>query len=193
MEHNESTSSRDIAYAIRTLSGVTGLKQASFMTANVDSVQEADRTISATIILGESGMKLTGVNLQSEPNDGFILIPKVDTDVLICLMPDNSAYMVLCNDIDKIICVIDSTNSYEFDTDGFIWNGGNNDGLVKVIQLTQKLNALENKVNSIIATYNAHTHVASSFGSPTTTPAAPIAGTLTPTQQTDIENPKIKH
>ena len=32
-----------------------------------------------------------------------------------------------------------------------------------------------------------------SFGAPTTTPAAPVAGALTPTVKADIENPLITH
>ena len=81
---------RDIIFAIRKLAGVDGLKQSSFMTAIVNEVQEADRTISCTIMMGEAETKLTDVLLQTEPNDGFILFPKVDTEVLICVMPDNT-------------------------------------------------------------------------------------------------------
>lgn len=127
---------RDIKYAIEFLSGQTGLKKARFVTANVDdnSKGTSDRTIDVSIVLGDSG-KITGVNLQSEPNDGFILIPKEQTQVIVCIMPDNSAYVFKCNDIDKIICVIDSNNSYVFDANGFIWNGGNNGGLIKIDNL----------------------------------------------------------
>ena len=56
-----------------------------------------------------------------------------------------------------------------------------------------KLNAIENKVNTIITTFNAHTHVASSFGAPTTPPPSPVVGTLTPTQVNELENKKVKH
>lgn len=193
MEPNES--SRDIIYAIRKIAGVDGLKKASFMSASVDSVQEAERTISCTVVLGEGELKLTDVNLQSEPNDGFILIPAVDTDVLICMMPDNSAYVVLCNDIDKIICVINNNNSYVFDSNGFVWNGGNNGGLVKVIELTQKVNNLENLVNDLVTKYNTHTHVLTlSAGTGTAAPTTSVETTiLTPTQRADIEDTKIKH
>ena len=149
MEHNESSSSRDIQFAIRQLAGVLGLKQATFVTANVDSVQEADRTLTVTTILGESSSSITGVNLQSEPNDGFILIPKVDTEVIVCIMPDNSAYMFKCNDVDKIICVIDSTNSYIFDTNGFVWNGGTNGGLTNINILKTALNNLQTEINTL--------------------------------------------
>ena len=195
MEHNESSSSRDIQFAIRQLAGVLGLKQATFVTANVDSVQEADRTLTVTTILGESSSTITGVNLQSEPNDGFILVPTVNTEVIVCIMPDNSAYMFKCNDIDKIICVIDSTNSYIFDTNGFVWNGGSNGGLVKVIDLTTKLNNLENLVNDLVTKYNTHTHTTTcASGAGTASPTTATETTsLTPTVRANIENTKISH
>lgn len=186
-------STRDIIYAIRKIAGVDGLKKESFMTATVNSVQEADRTMSCTVVLGESDLKLTGVNLQSEPNDGFILIPAVDTDVIICMMPDNSAYMVLCNDIDKIICVINNQNSYVFDTNGFVWNGGNNGGLVKVIELTQKVNNLETLVNNLLTILKSTVIPLAPSGTYPFGPLYAALNNLTPTQRSDIENTKIKH
>lgn len=186
---------RDIKNAIEFLSGQTGLKKARFVTANVDdnSKGTSDRTIDVSIVLGDSG-KITGVNLQSEPNDGFILIPKEQTQVIVCIMPDNSAYVFKCNDIDKIICVIDSSNSYVFDTNGFIWNGGNNGGLIKVIELTQKLNNLENKINNLITIFNSWTPVANDGGAALKTVlTAWVSSSLTTTVRTDIENTKIKH
>ena len=70
-----------------------------------------------------------------------------------------------------------------------LWLRGNQfEGLVKVSDLVTKLNNLENKVNTILSSYNTHTHASS--GAP---PVPTITGTLTPTQQTDIENPNVKH
>lgn len=192
MEHSENAS-RDIKYAIEFFAGKLGLKDTKFMTANVDEVQEADRTISCSIVLGETNMKLTGVNLQSEPNDGFILIPALNTDVLICMMADNSAYVLLCNDIDKIICVIDNQNSYIFDSNGFVWNGGNNGGLVKVIELTQKVNNLEALVNNLLTTLKTTTIPLAPSGTYPFAPLYAAYNTLTPTQRSDIEDTLIKH
>lgn len=195
---NNATANRDIIYAIRKIAGMDGIKKAQLVMGTVTSVSDDEtsndyKTCNVDITLGDACQSITGVHLNASSNDGFTQFPAVNSDILIALMPDNSAYMVACEDIDKVICYIDSNNKFEFDSNGFIWNGGNNDGLVKVIQLTQKLNNLENKVNSIISIYNSHTHTASSFGSPTTPPSAPVTGTLTPTTQTEIQNNKIKH
>ena len=99
------------------------------------------------------------------------MIPEVNSIVVVSFLSDDSAYVSLVSKVSEVHL-----------------NGKNFDGLVKVNDLVQKLNNLENKVNTIISTYNAHTHVASSFGTPTTTPVAPVTGTLTPTIKQDLEN-----
>lgn len=184
MERSSQGSSRDIIYAIRKICGEDGLKDARFEIANVDEVQEDDRTITCTIVLGDSNVQLKEVGLQSEPNDGFILFPKVDTDILICIMPDNSAYMILCNDIDKIICVIDENNSYTFDSNGFIWNNGTNGGIMNIIDYTTKQNALIVELQTQLVLIAAGISGAGGSYAP---------GTLTTFNKSDYEDTKIKH
>jgi hypothetical protein len=71
--------------------------------------------------------------------------------------------------------------------------GGEFGGLVKVVELTQKLNNLENKVNEIIVTFGTHTHAVTAVGSPTSPTTTPIAGSLTISQRDDIENVNVRH
>jgi hypothetical protein len=72
-------------------------------------------------------------------------------------------------------------------------NGGKNDGLVKVKELTQKLNSLENQFNTLLNTLqNVNVALAPSG----TFPFLPIFSAIQPVQITDksdIENDKIKH
>jgi len=70
-------------------------------------------------------------------------------------------------------------------------NGSEFGGLVKVIELTQKLNAMENIVNDLILKFNTHTHIAA--GTPTSIASVIETNNLTPTQQSEIENTVIKH
>jgi hypothetical protein len=62
-------------------------------------------------------------------------------------------------------------------------------------ELTTKLNNLENKVNDIVAKFNSHTHILTlSTGTGTAAPTTTkVPGTLTPTEQSEIENDKVKH
>jgi hypothetical protein len=75
-------------------------------------------------------------------------------------------------------------------------NDGSYDGLVKVADLTTKLNNLENKVNDLVNAWSSFATVYAP-GSPSSTglPATVtnVTGTLTTTQQSDIENADIKH
>jgi hypothetical protein len=66
--------------------------------------------------------------------------------------------------------------------------------VVKVIELTEKLNNLEQLLNDLVTKYNSHTHSGVSTGggmSGVTT--ALETGTLTPTQRSEIENEQITH
>lgn len=117
---------------------------------------------------------IVGVRLMADVQKGFLLIPEDNSIVVVSFLSDSSAYVSMVSKVSEVQL-----------------NGKNFDGLVKVNDLVEKLNNLENKVNTIITTFNTHTHVASSFGSPTTTPPVPVTGTLTPTVKLDLENTTI--
>jgi hypothetical protein len=71
--------------------------------------------------------------------------------------------------------------------------GGEFGGLVKVVELTQKLNDLENKINEIITTFGTHTHNVTAVGAPTSPTSTPISGNLAISVRADIENINVKH
>lgn len=75
----------------------------------------------------------------------------------------------------------------------FIFNQGNNGGMVLVTDLVSRLNKIENLVNNLVTQYNGHTHILA-LSSGTGTAAETVSqetGTLTPTVRGDIENTKI--
>ena len=76
-------------------------------------------------------------------------------------------------------------------------NDGSYGGLVKVINLTTKLNNLEKLVNDLLSAWNNFANVYKP-GSPSTTGLPAVLteltdNSLTLTQQSDIENTDIKH
>jgi len=90
------------------------------------------------------------------------------------------------------------------DRDGIeqiIFNGGLNEGLVKVVELTDKLNNLESKVNDLLDHYKYHVHIdpisgytgvlTPPLGSPDMVTPVPLL--LTETEQSEIEDTKILH
>lgn len=194
MIEGQGAANRDIIYAIKKIAGADGIKKAQLVMGTVKSKpNERDKTCDVDITLGDACQSISGVHLNASSNDGFTQFPTVESDILIALMPDNSAYMIACEDIDKVACYIDENNYFEFDKNGFIWNEGNNGGIVKVIELTQKVNNLENLVNNLLNTLKSTTIPLAPSGTYPFAPLYAAFNALTPTQQNEIEDTKIKH
>lgn len=169
------TQSRDIAEAIRSLSGMDDLTyESTVCTIIKNSIDTTNMTCDCLPINGDA--EFFDVRLNANYTKGFTLIPKDESVVVVTQLSDATAYVSMVSDVDNIYLASDD-----------------NGGLVKVNDLVSKLNDIENKVNTIITTFNAHTHVASSFGAPTTVPPSLIVGTLTPTQVNDLENKTVLH
>lgn len=87
------------------------------------------------------------------------------------------------------------------DVEKIIINHGENAGLVKVIELTEKLNNLEGKVNDHLKHYKEHVHIdpiSGYTGVVMPASASPnmvdiIPEDLTLTEQSEIENPNVLH
>ena len=81
-------------------------------------------------------------------------------------------------------------------SDEIQFNGGGFDGLVKINDLTTKLNGLVQEVTTFINTYNTHTHMVTTSGGPTTQTGTTLTTTATGTPPTqfnanDYKNEKI--
>lgn len=141
----------------------------------VDKIDLTDNTCYCIPINGDAD--IVGVRIIANQDNGFLLVPEVDSVVVVSFLSDSSAYVSMTSKLSEIQL-----------------NGKNYDGLVKINDLVDKLNALENKVNSIISTFNTHTHPYVNVSSPATTSpsTSPITGTLTPTQKIDLENSTVK-
>lgn len=76
-----------------------------------------------------------------------------------------------------------------------IWyfDGGENQGLVKVEKLTQRLNAIEDKINNIISNLKTHTHTGVTTGPGVSGGPSIIMDDISPTEQSFIENENVKH
>lgn len=162
--------------------------------AEVTAVDVDTRSCTVTSISDEVETEYTNVWLMPEIADGILYVPKVGSTVIIGNNADLQPYVLMWSELEKILWVADGT-PIQMDKDGVKLFGDNYDGLVKVADLTTKLNNLENLVNDLITKYNMHTHiltltVGTGTAAPTTTTET---DTLTPTTQSEIENTKVKH
>jgi hypothetical protein len=149
----------------------------------VDSVDCQERTITCTPIDG--GAQLEGVQLQAltSNSEGLLIVPQVGSVVIIGYLDKNNAGVLQYGVIDKILLNV---------SDSIIINGGENKGLVKVKELTNKINALEQRCNDIVTALQGVSIVLAPSG---TFPLAPYF-TMPPlqtTQQISIENEKVQH
>lgn len=164
----------------------------------VKSVNESDYTCDCEPV--DESADFLDVRLRSIVDNnatGLVSIPKVGSIVLVALIAneDAEAFVVSFSELDKIIIENVGGMTTQWLSNVINLNGDGHKGLVKVVQLTQKLNAVENKLNALLAKYNAHTHPYVNVSSPAvTSPTTQLEpGTVTPTQQSDIENTKVKH
>ena len=166
---------RDLRDAILTL--VNPLSVAVLMDMVVVSVDENARTAQCKTISTDAEVMLT-VRLMPTVDDGVFVVPTVGSTVTVSTDVNCEPIVVGYTETDKIVL-----------------RGGQFDGLVKVAELTTKLNNAEKKINAIINAYNAHTHILTlTMGTGTAAPTVTqVVGTLTPTQQADIENENITH
>jgi hypothetical protein len=117
---------------------------------------------------------IINVRLMANIDNGFLLIPEVNSIVVVSFLSDDSAYVSLVSKVSEVQL-----------------NGKNFDGLVKVQELTDKLNALENKVNDLITACSSKIVTLAPSG---TFPLASFFTSVTPlvpTQQLEIENTTI--
>lgn len=78
-------------------------------------------------------------------------------------------------------------------TSGIFMGGSNFNGLVKIVELTNKLNALVDEINALKTYIASHTHTCATPGSPSTQPVSPFTGNFTSFNKSDYENTIIKH
>lgn len=121
--------------------------------------------------------QILDVRLQGQESDGMLLIPKVGSLVGVTMINKVQGYVSLYSDIDSIR-----------------FGDGSFDGLVKVQDLTTKLNNLENDVNELKNLISTWAPVPSDGGTALKTILATwYASSLTVTNKTELENDKITH
>ncbi len=175
-----------IAQKIKEIAGANG-KGALLFTAKVTEVQNE----TCSIKIGD--LPLTEVRLKSVidgKDERLFIRPRKGSDVLVGDMSggDMRQLAVLSySEIDEVDLKI-GKQTLTIDKEGFVFNGGENKGMVKIEELT-------NKLNDLVQKFNSHTHSVATTGT-----AAAQTGTATatvtranPFNVNDFENKKVKH
>jgi len=153
--------------------GVRNQDEVRLLICDVNSVDLDNRLCNVTTVTGTASVKFNA-QLSAGVSDGFIAEPEIDSQVFVLFSKYTKPFVLMYSDLISLSI-----------------KGGEFGGLVKVIELTTKINNLENKVNDIILAYNTLSLPVS--GSTAGPPVSQITPALTLTVRADIENTTIKH
>lgn len=175
--------SKEIKDVLKSIAGVPGMM---FVMGKVESVGNETCSVKIADRLVINDVRL---NASADGNrDNILIKPKVGSMVL---MADLSG-----GDLRSLVVIsfsaIDSL-TVKFEGDVVI-DEGKNEGLVKVVELTNRLNAIEQDNNSLKRIFSSWVAVPNDGGAALKAASSSWASqTLAETKQQDIENPKIKH
>ena len=160
--------------------------------------QKATRIVLATVKEVDEAKMLCDIDPIDEPtiyevrltaqegSKGLRIVPKVGSWVMaVSLYQDEAEWHIIgYSEIEKTL--IDATS--------IIFNGGENEGIVKVEALVSVINDLIQKINSLETKLATHTHTATPPGTPTTPPVPPIVPVpMINKTASEFENDKVKH
>ena len=131
-------SKHDIAESIRKLAGSTNAFET--FVCEVKSVDGATCTVTRVL----DGLEIADVRLNCHitENEGIVVTPKINSFVLVTNIDGRQHFVSQCSKVEKITINCDTK---------IVINDGKNDGIIKIKELTEKLNAF-------VDTFNNHTH-----------------------------------
>lgn len=147
--------------------------------SKVGTVVSVDKVVKTCEVSFADGTPNTEPLLQqSETDTGLLLVPVVGKPVVVSYKSTENSFISMFSDIEEVI-----------------FQDGANEGIVKVIELTDKLNNLENDINTLKTVFaTTWVVVAQDGGAALKAAAATWAGsTLTPTIKSEIQNNKFIH
>lgn len=168
---------------IREIAGANRTATTTVFDAKVISIADNNRSCTVERIGGNTSGRLTA-RLMASVDDGALIIPAVDSTVIVCMSEFVEPYVTMFSEVDSIV-----------------WLGGEYDGVPIVKHptnankgLLKRLNNLEDKIRDLQNVISTWTPVANDGGAALKVAAASWYGTpITNTAQSDIEHPKITH
>lgn len=180
----------------------------------VDSIDDKARTIDVTPL--DDTAPILGVQLQANTSlsGGVVIYPKQGSHVAVAMTDSTTAVVISTSEVDKIeiavcedadtVTMTISNGNITLENDGgrltistddkIMLNDGSHGGLVKIQELTDK-------INELVTAFNNHTHTIPTIvtnGSPTTQTAVQVAVPAPMSKakrlnKSDYENTNITH
>ena len=167
-------------------------------TVSDNSKAETAHTVDGTTLNADgSSSGILGIRLNPDPNDSFLVVPSNGSTIFVIMTTNKEYYLCNWSDIDKFICQLTNTISLIGDKNGWIFNDGNNHGLIKIISLISKLNNIENYLNALFVIFSGLTPSGSETGLAAMKVSILAASTqiknIGLTIQSDLEDTLVKH
>ncbi len=164
---------------------LTLFKKESYFFCQITDISEAkDKSIVKAKMVDSPTVIINNIFLKTiQIEGGILVIPKIDSFVIVKEIGNERAYIELYSEIEEIL----------INCEKITFNDGNFKGLVKVESMLEKINALENKINDLQTILTSHVHPETGA---TTSPSPQLASLspITPISNlSDFENEKIKH
>ena len=164
-----------IRKAIQTLSNHMGGNNGGIFMATVNSVDLENRTCTVSAIDDVETTEYPDVLLQADVDNGLLIIPAIGSTVVVTYNTRGYAYISMFSAVDSAQMVAPN---------GFTFNDGAYGGLIKIAELVDRINRIEQKLNT-------HVHPGVQSGGSST---GAISSPITPlTTRDDLENTKIQH
>ena len=167
------------------------------ITCTVTAVDKSARTVDVEPLNEDAPILACNLQANQGSTFGVVQFPRVGSYVVVALLSDVDAGVVLmCDDVESVEIVVKDkdTGSVVVSEDGVVMNGGSLGGLVKVEDLTERLNIIEKDINKLKKVFSrSWKPVPQDGGAALKSAATSWAGaTLTETQRSDYEKEKVK-
>ncbi len=185
---------------------------ATMLVGTVSAVDKTARTVDVEPINEDA--PILGVNLQAnqEATLGMVQFPREGSFVVVAMLSGYAAgVVVLTEDVESIeVNINDGTKltiteegitlnvkdgiTLDIDDKAAVFNGGDLGGLIKIADLTKRLNTIEKDINSLKKAMSGWAPTPQDGGAALKTAITSWAGsTLTLSKDSDYEDEKVKH
>ena len=173
---------------------LSGSAPAVLKVCTVTSVDRDARAIDCEPL--DESAPILGCSLQGdqEGEEGFLLLPKVGGYVIVGLVDGQDTGVVLLTDELDALDVKIGDKTLRITHEGIVFNGGDLGGLIKVEELTAKLNAIEQDINDLKHAFSGWIPSPSDGGAALKASITSWAGKpLQQSKRSDYEDPNVKH
>lgn len=162
--------------------------------ATVKSVDSQKRVCEAVPIDGTATLFDVKMQANESQTNGFLVIPKVGSKVIVTFMNQTSAFLSLCAEIDSFEVIL-GEKSIKLTSDGLVLNGGNNGGLIVIEMLIKELGKLQAYTQAIGNAIIGTSIVQGDGGATlkTTVTNALTSKTVGNFSSSNMENQNVKH